>query len=287
MDSFGSFVPLPSSAKVEEVALRTDLKGFWVTPADNKDNSGPVLLYFHGGAYVSGSATSHLGFAHELAARTPGRVFFLEYSLAPEHPLPAAAEDALLTYKWLINNQKINSKRIAILGDSAGGGLTLLTLVALQTEDNGRIPLPGAAVTFSAWTDLYSTPDNRPCYQKNQKKDAMLQPNFLNDLALTATGTKKEEFEKRKSPKVSPIYATLDGARFPPLLMQVGGGEVLRDDTVHFVGKAKQAQIDVTLEEVAHMQHIYAFFFQFFEEANHALDSAVHFIVKNTSSPPK
>jgi monoterpene epsilon-lactone hydrolase len=281
IERMSALAPFPSGITISEVSLRDNLKGYWVTPAGVDEENCAVVLYFHGGAFVSGSAGSHLWFVAELAHRIKGRAFFVEYGLAPEHILPSQTNECVFAYKWLVNSQNISPKRIAMVGDSAGGGLVILSVLALSQQ--GLAP-PAAAVTLSAWTDLVTSPEGRPSYQTNKEKEAMLTKEWLLHQAAHTTGTKLEEYEKRKSPKFSPIYASFEGVKFPSLLMQVGTAEILRDDTVHLAGKVKQAGVDVKLEEYEGLQHNTAMGFALFEEANKALDSIVAFIVSHTST---
>lgn len=277
LDSFGLTMPL-GPRTVEQIYIKrddkSDLPVYWVTPPvhDNKT----IIMYLHGGAYIAGSFVSHAGPVSELARRTEAKVIFVEYRLAPEHHFPAMVDDAITAYEWLIYDQKISANRIVLVGDSAGGGLVLLTVLALQDEDKGTIPAPAAAVTFSAWTDLSC---DRPAYEQNQHSDALLNEAFLTFAAALATNTKPEDRAARKSHKFSPIFAPSEKlAKLPPLYMSVGDAEILYDDTAHFAGKANQAGADVKLVVGHHMQHIWAYFFPFVPEGGQELSNVAHWI---------
>jgi monoterpene epsilon-lactone hydrolase len=277
----GYLIPLASDIRSETVNISlggTTVSGTWFVPPliEDKDR---VVLYFHGGGYVSGSVFSHSGLTGELARRIRGRVLSVEYRLAPESPHSAAIEDALLSYRWLIHEQNIPPNKIVIAGDSAGGGLTLLTLLEIPFAEKGTLPRPAAGVTFSAVTDWG---DYRPSYTRNRDKDVVVHIDVKHRAMVTATAA--DDVARRKSPKLSPIYAPLDQiAKLPPLFMSVGTAEVLEDDTVHFAGKAKQAAVDLTLKVYENAQHVTVYFFDYVPEANTALNDVAQFIIKKTT----
>jgi len=282
MLAFGSLIPLASDITTEEVNASSSgrsVRATWFTPPE-VDEHGRVVLYFHGGGFIGGSVFSHSGLTGELARRIKGRVLSVEYRLAPEHVLPAATEDALVAYKWLVREQNIPASKIVVAGDSAGGGLTLLTLLDIPVGDKGSLPIPAGGVTFSAWTDLV---EPRASSERNKDTDAMVPSSeFMLEMAALAAGVKDKE--ARKAAKFSPIYAPLDRlARLPALFMSVGSAERLEDDTVHFAGKAKQAGVDVTYKSYPEMQHVFPLFFSYFPEADAGLNDAVKFIIKVTS----
>jgi len=284
LDSYGMLgtVP-PSTTTITAVTIGSGLKCYWITPAGIDEQTAPVVVYLHGGGYVSGSFQSSRGFLVDVTHRLGARGLFVEYSLAPEKTLPTQTDEVVLVYRWLLNTQKVTPKRIALLGDSAGGGLVLLSLLALNHEDRGNFMPPAAAVLLSPWTDLVTTPEGRPSYAKNKDREALLTKEWLQLMASHATGTKPEDYEKRKSPKFSPMYASYEGVKFPPLLMQVGEAEILRDDTMHLVGKLqRQAGIDVTVEELPSMQHNAAMFHAFLPESEQALTSIIKFLETHT-----
>lgn len=177
-----------------------------------------TILYLHGGGYVAGSAASHRPITAAFARRTPAQVFALNYRLAPEHPFPAALDDAERAYEWLLS-RGIPPKAIAVGGDSAGGGLTLALLMRLR--DKGTA-LPACAVMFSPWTDLVGTGAS---LQANDGKCAMFRPENIPAFAICYAPP-----EAWRDAGVSPLYGRLDG--LPPLHFQLGSDEVLRDDAV-------------------------------------------------------
>jgi len=284
MDAFGVLgTTPPSTTTIAPVTIGTSVKAYWVTPAGIDEQTAPVVVYMHGGGFISGSWKSSGGLLVEVTQRLGARGLFVDYSLAPEKVLPVQTDEVVLAYRWLVNTQKVNPKRILLMGDSAGGGLVLLTLLALNHEDRGDFVPPAAAVLISPWTDLCTTPEGRPSYAKNKDRDAVIRKEWLVNCASLVTGTKPEEYEKRKSPKFSPMYAAYEGLKFPPLLMQVGDAEILRDDTMHLVGKLqRQAGIHVTVEEFPNMQHNTCALHQYVPEAEQALASLVKFFESHT-----
>lgn len=193
----------------------TEPPGEWVVaPAAG----ARTILYLHGGGYVSGSPASHRPITAALARATPAQVFAPHYRLAPEHPYPAALDDAERAYEWLLS-LGIPPNAIAVAGDSAGGGLTLALLMRLR--DKGAA-LPACAVLFSPWTDLVGTGAS---LHSNDGKDAMFRAENI-----SAFATCYAPAAAWRDASVSPFYGRLDG--LSPLHFQVGSDEVLRDDAV-------------------------------------------------------
>ena len=202
-----------------------------------------VILYFHGGGYVSGSVAIHRLLCYELAHATGVRILLPEYRLAPENPFPAALDDAMSAYRWLLA-QGFKPADITIAGDSAGGGLALATTLALR--DAGEA-LPAAVVCISPWADLKLTGDS---YRTKAKADPILNTKQLRDWALSYTGE-----ENLSNPLVSPVYA--DFRAFPPMLIQVGSEEVLLDDALKVAEKSKSAGVEVMLKIWPGMWHVW------------------------------
>jgi len=249
---------------------RVPVPALWLTPPTfDEEKSNNTILYFHGGGFISGSMSTHTPFAAELARFANARALIIEYRLAPEHKLPAAVEDALTAYKWLVLEREVPSASIAFAGDSAGGALVLLTMLAIN-EERG-LSYPGTAVAFSPWTDLSS---DRPSFKKNAEKDLMISQEAALKCAELATGFSQPK--QLKSPKFSAIYGKVEG--FPPLLIQVGGAETLLNDSVDFVGKARVAGVDATLEVYEDMQHVFQFWFDWYPEAAAAIKKAGEYI---------
>ncbi len=223
-----------------------------------------VLLYLHGGGYALGSPASHRALVGRLSRAGQARALSLDYRLAPEHPHPAALEDALAAYRWLLH-QPVAPERIVIGGDSAGGGLALATLVALR--DRGD-PLPAGAVCLSPWTDLAMTGDS---IRGKAGEDPMLQPDdaerYVNYYTAGADPT---------HPLISPLYADLAG--LPPLLIQVGTAEILLDDSARLAGRAREAGVTVSYEPWERMIHVWQFFAPLLEEGRQAIERIGGFI---------
>ena len=207
-----------------------------------------ALLYLHGGAYVVGGSRSYRGHAGELARATGVVGYVVDYRLAPEHPFPAAVEDGVAAYRALLG-QGLKASRIVIAGDSAGGGLTLATLVAAR---DAGLPMPAAAFVISPWADL-------ACAGASMKTKAAADP------SLTETGLKVAAAhylggKAATAPLASPIHADLTG--LPPLLIHVGSAEILLDDAIRLAGVAGAAGVAVRLEvwpDMIHDWHLFAF----------------------------
>jgi len=207
------------------------------------------VLYLHGCGYLSGSAANYREFTSELSKATGCAVLAADYRVGPEDPFPAAVEDAVIAYQWMRQQGPDVPGACAhsfIMGDSAGGGLTLATLIALR--DAGQ-SLPDGAVTISAYTDLLHTGDS---VQTRAAVDPVAPPSWLPDYA----GYYLNGADPRH-PLASPFYADLTG--LPPLLMQVGDAELLLDDTTRVAEKARAAGVQVQCEvwpEMIHVWHI-------------------------------
>jgi monoterpene epsilon-lactone hydrolase len=181
-------------------------------------------------------------FGH-LAKKVGCRALILDYRLTPEHPHPAQIDDALAAYRWLLD-QDITGNHIALVGDSAGGGLGIGLL--LKVRDLG-LPMAAAAMPISAWTDMELSGDS---YQSNREKDVLFRKEMVQMLVGMYLGS-----GDRRDPYASPLYAVLGG--LPPVYMQVGGDEALLDDSRLFVGRAKEAGVDVRLDIFPEMLHTF------------------------------
>ena len=218
----------------------------WVVVPGNEESR--VILYFHGGGYNAGSLATHRDLVSRLAKETGRRILAADYRLAPEHPFPAAVEDAITVYSWLLNDQGIPPDRIVVGGDSAGGGLTLAALVKLKEEG---IPMPQAAFCLSPWTDLTVTGES---ITAKAGEDPFIEPEALRYLAAQYL----QQGTDPKNPLASPLYADLTG--LPPLLIQVGERECLLDDSRRLAEKASQAGVDVTIDVWEGMIHVFQSF---------------------------
>ncbi|OQY34751.1 MAG: hypothetical protein B6I38_02100 [Anaerolineaceae bacterium 4572_5.1] len=253
---------LPGDVKCQPV----DVDG---TPAEWIDAPGAdlgVLLYLHGGGYALGSINTHRELIARLAHATRLRGLPLDYRLAPEHPFPAALEDAVKAYHWLLA-QGIEPGQIFIAGDSAGGGLTLATLVKLR---EGGVPLPAGAVCLSPWTDLALTGAS---FQGKAKADPMLKPEGIRQYADYYTGE-----HSPTNPLISPLYADLEG--LPPLLIQVGSDEILLDDATRLAENAQKAGVNATLEVWDDMFHVFQIT-PFLSETKQAVNHIAEFVARH------
>jgi acetyl esterase/lipase len=201
-----------------------------------------VLLYLHGGGYSVGSIGSHREIVSRICIASGMRALAIDYRLAPEHPFPAQLDDALAAYRWLLEND-VPSSNVVIAGDSAGGGLTLSTLLSLR---DGRWPLPAAAVLISPWVDLEATGETM---QTNERYD------YVSFDTLRVFAKRFVRDDQLRDPLASPLHADLQG--LPPLLVQAGGAETLLDDARRITARARKAGVDVTLEVEEDMIHVW------------------------------
>jgi monoterpene epsilon-lactone hydrolase len=234
----------------------------WIIPK-NVNNKG-VVLYFHGGAYVSGSIDTHRGLVARIAKASKTACLSVDYRLAPEHPFPAGLEDAITIYNWLIL-QGYNHKKIIIAGDSAGGGLAIAALLKLR-DDNALMPL--AAVCMSPWLDLECTGDSG---WKLVKKDPMLKVEFGKVYANYYAPD-----QDLKHPYISPYYANLQG--LPSIYIQVSDSELILDDSTRFAEKAKAVGVDVSIEIWKQMVHVWQVFSPILPEATKAIQKIGNYI---------
>jgi monoterpene epsilon-lactone hydrolase len=243
----------------EGVTLRDTYAGgvraFWHTP-DGADTDR-VLLYLHGGGYVMGSPRSHQHLVSHLALALGCPALNLDYRLAPEHPHPAAVEDTVAAYRWLLDRGHAPG-HLAIAGDSAGGGLTLATLVALR---DAGLPQPAGAAPISPWTDMEGTGESM-----TSRADL--------DLLVGRDGLKimADHFlagSDPRHPHASPLHADLAG--LAPIYIQVGDHETLLDDSTRFAARAEAAGLDVRIDVFPEMQHVFQFSAGNVPEADEAL----------------
>ena len=224
---------------------------------------GTHVFFLHGGGYSVGSLRNYANFTWRLGRAARARVLALDYRLAPEHPYPAALEDALAGYRWLLD-QRADPKRILLAGDSAGGGLTLALLLKLRDD---KLPLPAGAVVMSPWTDLAVTGAS---LKTNAARDPMLVASEIPRLAkMYLDGADAHEAY------ASPLYADPHG--LPPVLIQAGGDEVLRDDAVRMAEKMKAAGCDVELQVWPGMPHVFQLLAAVMPEAQGALAEIARF----------
>lgn len=231
--------PIASDIQIEAIALGP-ARGQLLIPPDCEP--GRALLYLHGGGYVFGSLVSHGGLAGELARAARCVVLQLDYRRAPEHPFPAAVDDAVTAYRWLL--ERFAADQLAVAGDSAGGGLVLCALVHARSQG---LALPGAAVCLSPWVDLEATGES---YQSRAHLDPLVQRKVVDEVIQHYLAG-----QDPRAPTASPIHADLTG--FPPLLIQVGEREILYSDAAALAAKARALALDVTFEEWPDMVHVW------------------------------
>lgn len=261
LEALSTLTPVAPDIIVE----KTNIEGIpaeWVMAPNAVEDR--VFLYLHGGAYIMGSCNTHRYLASKLSRSTAARVLVPEYRLAPENPFPAAIEDALKVYRWLISSG-ISPDKIIIGGDSAGGGLTLATLLSLKDEDEA---LPALAVLLSPWTDMEGTGESM---ETRVDSDPWLSPEasratpalYIRDLDL-------------RHPLVSPIYADLSG--LPSMLVHVGNDEILLSDSARLVDRARAAGVEVTFKVWDEMWHVFQTFA--IPEAQQSIDEIGEFVQK-------
>jgi monoterpene epsilon-lactone hydrolase len=243
----------------------------WVTIPESVEER--YIYYLHGGGYVVGSISTHHEMTSRLSRAAKARVLAIDYRLAPENPFPAAVEDALTGYRWLLS-QGVGPARVVMAGESAGGGLTMASLVALR--DAGE-PLPAAAVAVSPWVDMEALGESMVT---RANSDPMVQREGLLTHARYYLGNADP-----RTPLASPIYADLTG--LPPLLVQVGTAEVLFDDATRLAERAKSAGVKVVFEPWEDMIHAWHMFAATLPEGQQAIDRIGEFVRKHTTEGGK
>jgi monoterpene epsilon-lactone hydrolase len=249
--------PLPAEVTVTASAL-----GGVPTAEITIDGVEPrhVVLYFHGGVYVMGDAALAAGLASQVGRRIRAQVISVDYRLAPEHPYPAAVDDALAAYQALLDNG-IAPSDIAFAGESAGGGLAIATLV--NARDHG-LPLPAAAYVMSPYADLTLAGTTM---QTKREADPLISPQALQ--ARVADYTAGQDVALGL---ISPIFADLSG--LPPLIIQAGTHEVLLDDAIRLARQAATADVEVNLDITPQVPHVFQAYYPILDEAAAALDRA-------------
>jgi epsilon-lactone hydrolase len=253
----GNNPPPPPTGATFTPSVLGGVEGEWVQAGG--DNAG-ILLYLHGGGYFSCSPVTHRPITAAFALRG-FRVFAPRYRLAPEHPFPAALDDALTAYEALLTH---TPGRIAIGGDSAGGGLALALLLAIKARD---LPMPACAALFCPWTDLAATGAS---LTRNARRESLLYGPKVKDVAsLYLQG------QDPTNPLASPLYGNFTG--LPPLLIQVGAPEILLDDSTRVAARAQAAGVPVELTIWDNLPHVWHVAQHFLPEARVALDQAASF----------
>ncbi len=227
-----------------------------------------ALLYLHGGGFIACSPETHRPLVGSLARRLGARAWVPQYRLAPEHPFPAALDDALGAYRHLLDVEGVSPARLVVAGDSAGGGLTLSLMLAVR--DRGW-PLPAAVITYSPWTDMAAT---GPSLDENSDRCAM----FAGDTIRRAAAFYVGQGDPR-DPLVSPLYGDFRG--LPPLLVHASTDEVLRDDAVRVAERARAQGVHVELTLWKRVPHVWQFFAAVVPEARDSLESTRRFVARH------
>jgi acetyl esterase/lipase len=233
----------------------------WLIPQGS--NPTKVIFYVHGGGYVSGSCNDHRGIVAKFAKNTSVTNLLFEYRLAPEHPFPAALDDSVKVYQWLLDSG-FKPENILIAGESAGGGLSLALLLALKERN---ITMPVAAVSISPWTDLTCSSDS---YRTKNK--VSLAP--LNSWTVFSKYYIGED--QATNPMISPLFGDLKG--LPPILINSGADDELYQDGEEFFLKAKAAGVEITFRAGIGMVHCYPLLAPMFPEATEAMDEIIDFV---------
>ncbi|WP_144640541.1 alpha/beta hydrolase [Bordetella genomosp. 13] len=236
-------------------------RGWLVQPTTSEP--GQAILYLHGGGYQLGSAAAYRGFVSQIVQRTQVPALVIDYPLAPEATLPAAPDAALAAWRWLVEQ---GYTRIAVVGDSAGGGLALVTLARLTHQASGPAPVAGAV--FSPWTDLAFTGASMT---DPSIEDPLIGHDYLRDCARKYLG----DYDAT-DPLASPLYGSLLG--MPPLLVQVGRDERLLDDARQYTERAAASGVHVQLEIWEGMHHVFQLDVAHLESSRRALDRAARFL---------
>jgi len=257
------YAKIPKEISIKKQKIE-GLKAEWLIPIGADPQK--VILYVHGGGYVSGSCSDHRGFVSTFARNTGVTNLIYEYRLAPEFPYPAALEDSLKIYRWLLSSG-FRPEHIIIAGESAGGGLCLAILLALKER---RLALPVAAVAISPWTDLTCSSDS----YRTKNKVSLAPLNSWTVFSKYYVGDKLAT-----DPYISPLFGDLSG--LPSIFINSGVDDELFEDGERFYLKAKHAGVDITFRAGEAMVHCYPLLAPMFKEATEAMDEIVDFIQRH------
>ena len=265
-DMLGGMNPQAEGAVIEAVSAE-GVPCEWITTPGV--DTARTIVYVHGGGYAIGSLASHRSMLTHLSAAADARVLTVDYRLAPEHAHPAALDDAVAAYRWALRNGA-TPERTVIAGDSAGGGLTVATLVALR---DGGDALPAAGVCLSPWVDMEAKGESM---QTKADVDPM-----VNEADLLKWADYYLKGQSPTTPLANPLHADLKG--LPPLLVHVGSHEVLLDDSKRLTERARAAGVDVTLEVADEMIHVWHFFAGNVPEADASITEVGAFVRSHTN----
>lgn len=260
-EQMAAMFPVDADIKREPVTAN-GVKAEWVSAPEA--DPGRAILYLHGGGYVIGSINTHRSLAARLSRAAKARVLVIDYRLAPEHPFPAAVDDSVAAYRWMLA-QGLKPSRIAVSGDSAGGGLSAATLVAIR---DAKLPLPAAGALLSPWVDMEGIGASMT---SKDSVDPMVHKEGLLGMAKAYLGG-----QNPRSPLAAPLYADLTG--LPPLLIQVGTAETLLDDSSRLAERAKKAGVNVTYEPWENMIHVFQLFAPMLDEGQQAIEKIGAFV---------
>ncbi|QSQ26258.1 alpha/beta hydrolase [Pyxidicoccus parkwayensis] len=264
LDAMSGRLPLPRGMDVERLTV-AGRPSEWLRPRGG--DARRAVLYLHGGAYTAGSLASHRALAAGVAVASACPVLLLDYRLAPEHPFPAALDDATAAFEWLCSSTVgLAPGCVAVVGDSAGGGLSVATALKLRDE---RRPLPGCVVALSPWMDLEVSGES-------VTSRASVDPFFPLPDGLRESGRMYAAETSLRHPYVSPVHAELHG--LPPLYLQVGDHEILLSDSETVARGARAAGTDVTLEVWPGMWHVWQALTRYVPEARRAMNQVGAFV---------
>jgi epsilon-lactone hydrolase len=263
-EQMAAMLPVDADIKREPVTAN-GVKSEWVS-APGAD-AGRAILYLHGGGYVIGSINTHRALAGRLSRAAKARVLVIDYRLAPEHPHPAPVDDSVAAYRWMLT-QGLKPSRIAVAGDSAGGGLAAATLVAIR---DAKLPIPAAGALLSPWVDMEGIGESMTT---KDKADPMVHKEGLLNMAKAFLGG-----QNPRTPLAAPLYADLAG--LPPLLIQVGTSETLLSDASRLAERAKKAGVNVTYEPWENMIHVWQLFAPMLDEGQQAIEKIGAFVRKH------
>jgi len=254
------YAKIPKEITIKEQVIE-GIKSEWLIP----DGANPekLILYVHGGGYVSGSCSDHRAFVSKFAKNTGVTILVYEYRLAPENPFPAAVDDSIKVYQWILASG-FKPENILIAGESAGGGLCLAILLALKEQS---IALPVAAVAISPWTDLTCSSES----YKTKNKMSLAPLNSWTVFSKYYVGE-----NQATNPLISPLFGDLKG--LPPILINSGVDDELFEDGEKFYLKAKRAGVDINFRAGIGMVHCYPLLAPFFREATQSMDEIVGFV---------
>jgi epsilon-lactone hydrolase len=261
------YAKIPAGITIKEEIIE-GMRSEWLIPEGA--DAEKLILYVHGGGYVSGSCSDHRGFVSKFASYTGITNLVYEYRLAPEHPFPAALEDSVKIYRWILT-KGYTPENILMAGESAGGGLCLAMLLKLKELG---LPMPAAAVAISPWTDL--TCSGESYTTKNRLSPAPMH-------SWTVFSNHYTAGKDPANPLISPLFGELNG--LPPIFLNSAENDELYDDGENFFLKAREAGVEITFRKGVGMIHCYPLLAPMFREATEAMDEIVAFVKKHINEP--